>query len=240
MSDSILFASSEAELQELVDSLDWVSRRYSLLINIDKTKLMASDGMACLILIQNEQLAQVNTFQYLGCLITEDGEFTTEFRTRLNRVQAIGASLQKIWKSHNIPISTKIRLMKALVWPVATYGCESRTRLKDWERSCVFCGQQRKWVSSQHSWSKEWDAVKARKLAYYGFTVRKQGNCMEKEIMLGTMSGAHTRGRPHTAWIDNIKTWTGFPVEESIKMTEERDKRKKFVHGVSNPRIGDG
>jgi len=96
MSDSILFASSEAELQELVDSLDWVSRRYSLLINIDKTKLMASDGMACLILIHNEQLAQVNTFQYLGCLITEDGEFTTEFRTRLNRVQAIGASLQKI------------------------------------------------------------------------------------------------------------------------------------------------
>jgi len=96
MSDSILFASSEAELQELVDSLDWVSRRYSLLINIDKTKLMASDGMACLILIQNEQLAQVNTFQYLGCLITDDGEFTTEFRTRLNRVQAIGASLQKI------------------------------------------------------------------------------------------------------------------------------------------------
>ena len=64
------------------------------------------------------------TFLYLGSLITEDGECTTEFRTRLNRRQAIGASLQKIWKSHSIPISTKIRLMKALVWPVATYGCE--------------------------------------------------------------------------------------------------------------------
>jgi len=91
---------------------------------------MASNGIACRILIQNEQLEQVDTFPYL---ITEDGECTTEFRTRLNRGQAIGASLQKIWKSHSIPISTKIRLTKALVWPVATYGCESWTLRKNEE-----------------------------------------------------------------------------------------------------------
>ena len=52
----------------------------------------------------------------LGSRITEDGECTTELRTRLNRVQAIGASLLKIWKSYSIPISAKIRLAKALVW----------------------------------------------------------------------------------------------------------------------------
>ena len=45
----------------------------------------------------------------------------------------IGASLQKIWKSLSIPISTKMRLMKALVWPVATYGCESWTLRKNEE-----------------------------------------------------------------------------------------------------------
>jgi len=83
--DIVLLATSEAELQELVDLLDQVSHRYNLLINIDKIKVMASHGIACHILIQNEQLAQVNTFQYLGSLITEDGECTTEFRTRLNR-----------------------------------------------------------------------------------------------------------------------------------------------------------
>ena len=93
---------------------------------------MASDGMACCILIQNEQLEQVVTFPYLGSLITEGGECTTEFRTRLNG-QAIGASLQKIWKSHSIRISTKIRLMKALVWHVATYGCERWTLRKNEE-----------------------------------------------------------------------------------------------------------
>jgi len=92
----------------LVDRLDRVSHKYSLLINVDKTKVMVSDVIARRILIQNELLEQVDTFPYLGSLITEDGECTTEFRTRLNRRQVIGASLQKIWKSHSIPISTKI------------------------------------------------------------------------------------------------------------------------------------
>jgi len=41
-------------------------------------------------------------------------------------------------------------------------------------------------------------------------------------------------------WMDNIKTWTGLPVEESIRMTEDRDKWRKHVHGVANPRIVDG
>jgi len=88
---------------------------------------MASDGISCRILIQDEQLEQVDAFPYLGSLFTEDGECTTELLTRLNRGQAIRASLQKIWHSHCIPISTKIRVMKALVWPIATYGCESWT-----------------------------------------------------------------------------------------------------------------
>jgi len=127
----ILLATSEAELPELVDRLNRVSRKYSLLINVDKTKVMANDGIACRVLIQNELLEQVATFPYLGSLITEDGECTTEFRTRSYRKQAIWASRQKIWKSHSIPISTKIRLMNALVWPVATYGCESWTLRKN-------------------------------------------------------------------------------------------------------------
>jgi len=119
--DIILLATSGVELQELADRLNRVSRKYSLLINVDKTNVMASDGIACRILIQNEQLEQVDTFPYLGSLITEGGECTTEFRT-INRGQASGALPRgitpKIWKSHSIPISTKIRLMKALVWPV--------------------------------------------------------------------------------------------------------------------------
>ena len=84
------------------------------------------------------------------------------------------------------------------------------------------------------------DTVKAKKLAYYGHIMRKQGSCLEKEITRGTVPGARRRGRPRTAWMDDIKTWTGLPEEESVRMTEDRNKWRKYVHGVANPRIEDG
>ena len=84
------------------------------------------------------------------------------------------------------------------------------------------------------------DTVKARKLAYCGYTMRKQGSCLEKEIMQETTPGARRRGRPRTAWMDNIKTWAGLPVEESVRMTEDRDKWRKYVGCMANPRIADG
>ena len=68
--------------------------------------------------------------------------------------------------------------------------------------------------------------------------VTPQGN-KEKEIMQGTMPGALRRGRPRTAWMDNIKTWSGLSAEESIRMTEDSDKWRKYVRGVENPRIED-
>ena len=143
--------------------------------------VISSDGIACRILIQNELLEQVDTFPYLGFLITEDGECTTEFHNRLNKGQTIGASLQKVWKSHSIPISTKIRLTKALVWPVATYGCESwtlrkneETRLDAFEmkgtrkilRVSWTAKKTNEWVLNKAGVKRELlDTVKARKLA---------------------------------------------------------------------------
>ena len=96
--DVILLATSEVELQELVDRLDRVSRKDSLLINVDMTKVMVSNGIACLILIQNGQLEQVDMFPYLGSPITEDGECTTIFRTRLNRGRRLGHHSRKYGK----------------------------------------------------------------------------------------------------------------------------------------------
>jgi len=203
---------------------------YSLLINVDKKKVMASDSITCRILAQNEQLQQVDTFPYLGSLITEDGECTIKFRTRLNKVQAIGASLQKIWKSYSIP--------KALVWPVTTYGCESWTLRKNEEARLVAFEMKGLRKILQVSWTtktNEWvlnkagikrellDSVKVRKLAYYGHTMRKQGSCLEKEI-LQRNNARCTQARKTTHWIDNIKTWTGLPVKESIRMSEHRDE----------------
>jgi len=71
--------------------------------------------------------------------------------------------------------------------------------------------------------------------------MRKQGSCGEREIMQGTMPGVHRRGRPRTAWMDvRVKTWTGLSVEGSIRVTEDWDKWRKYVHGMANPRIEDG
>jgi len=54
-------------------------------------------------------------------------------------------------------------------------------------------------------------------------------------------AGVRRRERPCTAWMDNIKTWTGLPVEESITDNQnDRDKWREFVHGEANPRIEDG
>lgn len=61
------------ELQELTDRLDWVSRKFNL-TNVDKIKVMGSDGAACHIWIQGIQLEQVDTFPYLGAVITEDAK----------------------------------------------------------------------------------------------------------------------------------------------------------------------
>ena len=93
----IPLATSEAELQELVDRLDRVSRKYSLLINVDKTKMLASDDIACRIVIQNEQLELVDTFPYLGSLITEDGECKV-CRVYAETCQSSGGSGRRSWQ----------------------------------------------------------------------------------------------------------------------------------------------
>ena len=139
--------------------------------------------------------------------------------------------------------------MKALVWPVATYGCESwtlrkneETRLDAFEMKVLrrilrvswTTKKTNEWVLNKAGVKRELlDTVKATKIAYYGHTMRKQG---ERD---NARNNAR-RGRPRTAWMDNIKMWTGLPVEESIRMTEDRDKWRKYVHSVANRRIEDG
>jgi len=76
-----------------------------------------------------------------------------------------------------------------------------------------------------------------KKLAYNGRTARKQGSCLEKEIMQGTMAGACRRGRVTTHGLDGQHQ----DVDRTLReMTEDRDKWSNYVYGVANPRIEDG
>ena len=95
---------------------------------------MASYGIACHILIQNEQLEQVDTFPYIGFLITEDGECTMEYRTRLNRGAGDrGITAKNMEKSHFNEDTTNESASVACS-NVGLYGCESWTikRIKKW------------------------------------------------------------------------------------------------------------
>ena len=92
---------------------------------------MATDGTSCCIKIQNQQLEQIKTFSYLGSVIAEDATSKGDIRSRLRTAQGISTSLNKLWKSHNLPVHTKIRLLKSLVWPIATNRCESWTIKKE-------------------------------------------------------------------------------------------------------------
>ena len=85
--------------------------------------------------LKGKRLEQVDTFQYLGSLITEDAECNKEIRGRIARGQSAEIGMKQIWKSCSIKLTTKVRLMKALVWPVATYVCERWTIKKEMKKN---------------------------------------------------------------------------------------------------------
>ena len=255
--DIVLLACTEAELQDLVNRLDQASRIYGLLINIEKTKVMVmGNNINSCITVQGNKLDQVDTFLYLGSLITAEGDCEKEIRARLAKGRSIGTSLRQIWRSHGITTSTKLRLLNALVWPVATYGCESWTikkreeeRINAFEMKCLRQVLRVSWTAKK---TNEWvlkeagverhllKAVKQRKLSYFGHVMRKTGDCLEKEMIQGTMPGTRRRGRPRTAWMDNIRKWTGLSMTQLMARTGDRDRWRATVHSVANPRIEDG
>ena len=138
------------------------------------------------------------------------------------RYQSIGAGNIRLWKldSQKEWRNTSWRLWDERTEKDSAGFVDRKVNKNEWDLNKV--GIKRELL----------DTVKARKLAYYGHTMRKQGSCLEKEIIQGTMPDARRRGRPRRAWMDNIKTWRGLSVEESIRMTEDRDKWSKYVHGI--------
>ena len=80
------------------------------------------------------------------------------------------------------------------------------------------------------------DTVKARKLAHYGHTMRKQGSCLEKKIYKEQYQ-VHEGEEDHA---QRGRTTSRRGQEESVRMTEDREKWRKFIYGVANPRIEDG
>ena len=119
-------AESEEELKSLLMKVKEESEKVGLKLNIQKTKIMTS-GPITSWEIDGETVETVSDFIFLGSKITADGDWSHEIKRHLVLGRKIMTNLDSILKSRNIPLPTKARLVKAMVFPVVMYGCESWT-----------------------------------------------------------------------------------------------------------------
>ena len=121
--DTTLMAESEEELKSLLMKVKQESEKVGLKLNIQKTKIMASGP------ITSWQIdwETVSDFIFLGSKITADGDCSHEIKRCLLLGRKVVASLDSIFKSRDITLSTKVCLVKAVVFPMVMYGCESWT-----------------------------------------------------------------------------------------------------------------
>ena len=123
--DTTLIAESEEELKSLLKVKE-ESEKAGLKLNIQKTKIMASDPITSW-QIDGETMETVTQFIFLGSKITGDGDCSHEIKRHLLLGRKVMTNLDSILKSRDIPLPTKVRLVKAMVFPVVRYGCESWT-----------------------------------------------------------------------------------------------------------------
>ena len=124
--DNTLMAESEEELKSLLMNVKVESEKVGLKLNIQKTKIMAS-GPITSWEIDGETVETASDFILGGSKITADGDCSHEIKRRLLLGRKVMNNLDSIFKSRDITLPTKVRLVKAMVFPVVTYGCESWT-----------------------------------------------------------------------------------------------------------------
>ena len=121
--NTTLMAESEEELKSLLMTVKEESEKVGLKLNIQKTKIMAS-GPITSWEIDGETMAD---FIFVDSKITVDGDCSHEIKRRLLFGRKVMTNLDSILKSRDVTLSTKVRLVKAMVFPVVRYGCESWT-----------------------------------------------------------------------------------------------------------------
>ena len=124
--DTTLMAESEEELKSLLMKVKEESEKVGLKLNIQKMKIMAP-GPITSWEIDGERVETVSDFIFLGSKITADGDCSHEIKRRLLLGRKVMTNLRSIFKSRDITLPTKVRLVKAMVFPVVMYGCESWT-----------------------------------------------------------------------------------------------------------------
>ena len=213
--DTTLMAESEEELKSLLMKVKEKSEKVGLRLNIQKTKIMASGPITS----WQTDGKTVRDFIFLGSKITADGTCSHEIKRCFLLGRTVMTNLESILRSRDITLSTKVRLVKAMVFPVVMYGCESWTinkaeprRIDAFEVWCWRRFLRFPWTAKRYNQSilKEIspecsleELMLKLQLQNFGHLIQRTDSC-EKTLMLGKTEGGRRRGRQRMRRLDGI------------------------------------
>ena len=223
------------------------SEKVGLKLNIQKTKIMAS-GPITSCEIDGEPVETVLDFIFMGSKINEDGAYSHEIKRHLLLGRKVMINLDSILKSRDITLPTKVRLVKAIVFPAVMYGCESWTvkkaecrRIDAFELWCWRRLLRVPWTARRFNqsipkeispaYSLEGLTLKL-KLQYFGHLMRRTAS-FEKTLMLGNIESRGRRGRQRMRWLDGVIDSMDVSLSRLWELVIDRKVSHATAHGVA-------